>query len=302
MADEFPNDSSNESVTSAPESAPPVAAEATDNAEFTADRPEPITFEAAFEEELSARRGEAEEDVQHSEPSPEQRLQETPKPEVIDPRQALWNELYPEDPFPQGDFRSAMRARERQAAELEIAEEDQFQEMYVSALMARENDPEAYIAMVDEFPDLPQFMAAYKASHPEVTLDTPFRAASRPEAVIRDEVGRQIVGTLADALADIAKENGVEFAADPTKPGQMVWGFVEKMAKHQADAEIARQLPKIREEERKAAGLEAQRRYASKMPVLHANGAHAGGRPVTEKTGDLVADSFREAKQAIESR
>lgn len=210
--------------------------------------------------------------------------------------------------------------RQRAIAEHEARqkEEAEFRDLYLTNLALREHDPAAYAKVVSDQPELALFMKAYEREHPEVTLDDPDARPRKTESQLAQEIA-QAYGTGFEAMVDaIAEDGGLDaetigklkaefkFGKHPdsmqlgTFGAKLITAVAEAMAKDLAAKEVER----VRAEERKAYDLQLQRlRGLGAQPPRQLPGGVSNPQSNGSKSGPVtMREALEEAKLIIASR
>ena len=153
------------------------------------------------------------------------------------------------------------------------AEESEFRQLYLSLEAQRVEDPEEFTRLMFDGSqtgrERREFYELYKAAHPEVTLETPDGGGAIAPEIVREQVSRELFGDLNTAILDIATEAGIPQARvnELRSQAQGPWSFLSAAFTEATKAAAEKERAKIRDEERSAAGKEAQARYSGKTIV-----------------------------------
>lgn len=187
----------------------------------------------------------------------------------------------------------------------EQKQEQKFRDFYLELLAKEDEDPVGFIQEMKKQPRLVEFMNAYKAAHPDISLDNPdapHRGPS-PEA-IREQVWAESVDAISKTIDQMATAAGVDAGSLATlrqqagdKYGQYMLSAFDTAVK----AGVEKMREAVRAEEREAAELEAQAKWAPKTivtPRQVTGGAPDPGKP--GETGDVsMRAAFAEAKREL---
>lgn len=160
----------------------------------------------------------------------------------------------------------------------EQQQENEFKDLFLSLEAEAIDDPAAFASRLLADPRLSAFHNAYKTAHPEVSVDTPDAKPAPDPRRIRSEIDSEYRTTIAEAVATIAEKAGLK-AAELTVLREGASGplsHLDAVFTAAVKAGIEKERPALRAEERKAAALEAQAKYAGRTIVTPRT---AGGLP-----------------------
>lgn len=189
----------------------------------------------------------------------------------------------------------------------EAARENEYRETYLRFERMKGEDPEAFADEVINDPAIPRFMRAYKAKHPDVSLDSPNGSTTADPVRIRRELDAEYAEAVTETVAMIAANAGLD---EPSidrirqESGGKLGVMMARAFEESVKAAVAKELPKIKEAERVAAQQEAQAAYANKTiiapRVVNGTPGNVKGAGRDPSQPYTWADALAESKQELE--
>ncbi|MBA2706346.1 MAG: hypothetical protein H0U59_00895 [Gemmatimonadaceae bacterium] len=196
----------------------------------------------------------------------------------------------------------------------ETKQQETFRDAYLDLLNKESEEPEAFTRWLREDakgPDALTFMREYGRLHPDVSLEFPQGKAATPSPdQVRAEYRTEIGGQIEEMLEQVATDAGLPADTYARVKGESegMGSFLGKVVTEAVKAQVAKELPRIQAEERKAAELQAQAQYANKTIVAPRTIGGAPQDPRTARpsgngsTGDSQMDwreAFAEAQEEL---
>ena len=196
--------------------------------------------------------------------------------------------------------------RLRTQVQAEAKEQETIRDAYLDLLNKQAEDAEAlahFFVNDPKGPDALTFMREYGRLNPDVSLEHPQGKAATPSPErVRAEVRSEYNQAIEELLETVATDAGLDATTFSRIKGeaQGLGSFLGQTVTEAVKAQIAKELPRIQAEERKAAELEAQAKFANTTmiaPRAIGNGAPSDPRanPSSQVSGKGGIDDWRAA-------
>lgn len=187
----------------------------------------------------------------------------------------------------------------------EQAEEEQFRDLFLNMEAKRIEDPDEFARLMFDDPNAGQnreFYELYRSAHPEVSLDNPdFELGMLSPEQVRASTTQELFTDLDAAILAMAQDAGIGEArvAELRSQSQGPWSYLSNAFTEAVKAAGEKERARIRDEERQAAGLEAQARYSGRSVVTPRVLGQAGRAPARDTSKPMTwEEALREAEQA----